>query len=541
MARLAKDLERLKANNVRITQDKERLTKELEDLGIDTEGMSHADMQATKDEIERAKTPEVENLPQTASGPAQASPLHEAGDSAASQSQNEHATEPESGIVQTPPGTGSLPNPPQFSYLPGLGQTASGVPAPTAPDRAPQRAQQQSRDVLHDMQPASDRTEPAAPTSHVSGLNDRASATPMDDDEDFYSPPPVEVGIDTGATELQAPEPPAEQDTTAAPSPSEEGEVDMSESSEDEEEEYEPEEPVADGPVETHVDMPVAEGSAADPVSQQAQLPEPPVDQSQSIGQSQVSTEDEEAYEPPDVDEEMTEVADAAQLEASSPDADDGAMDIATSSSDDSDDSDSDSDSESDGEIQSEMGDSESQIRVAQQDTNIADDLAPELQPETTAAVIPSGSLPDVPVEEEPKPPAFTPYESPLRMFKSYRYHPNFSQDVDGGFLSMTYSHQIDSDKPLCPFESAGGSCNDPECPNQHFRGMSITGEKLLVQLGTANPGKTQEEKQQWNDGLRTVLKDLRQQNVKDPNGIAREIAKYRRQFFNDDTRVVNL
>jgi hypothetical protein len=130
----------------------------------------------------------------------------------------------------------------------------------------------------------------------------------------------------------------------------------------------------------------------------------------------------------------------------------------------------------------------------------------------------------------------------------------------------MTYSHQIDVEKPLCQFESAGGSCNDPECPNQHFRGMGITGafyggsythvcpplpctqtdffllgEKLLVQLGTANPGKTQEEKQQWNDGLRSVLKDLRQKNIKDPNGIAREIAKYRRQFLNDDTRVVNL
>lgn len=66
-------------------------------------------------------------------------------------------------------------------------------------------------------------------------------------------------------------------------------------------------------------------------------------------------------------------------------------------------------------------------------------------------------------------------------------------------------------------------------------------GEKLLVQLGTANPGKTQEEKQQWNDGLRSVLKDLRQRNIKDPHGIAQEIAKYRRQFLNDDTRVVNL
>jgi hypothetical protein len=68
-----------------------------------------------------------------------------------------------------------------------------------------------------------------------------------------------------------------------------------------------------------------------------------------------------------------------------------------------------------------------------------------------------------------------------------------------------------------------------------------VIGEKLLVQLGTANPGKTTEEKQQWNDGLRGVLNELRKKKIKDPNGIAAEIAKYRRKFLNDDTRVVNL
>jgi hypothetical protein len=163
------------------------------------------------------------------------------------------------------------------------------------------------------------------------------------------------------------------------------------------------------------------------------------------------------------------------------------------------------------------------------------------------------------------KPAGFVPYESPLRMFKSYRYHQKYSQDVTGGFLSLTFSHQIDPEQPLCPYESAGGSCNDSECTNQHFRTMGITGacwedsrsclfplhctqadlnivgEKLLVQLGTANPGKTQDEKQQWNDGLRNVLKELRQKNIKDPNGIAQEIATYRRQFLNDSSRVINL
>lgn len=79
-------------------------------------------------------------------------------------------------------------------------------------------------------------------------------------------------------------------------------------------------------------------------------------------------------------------------------------------------------------------------------------------------------------IEEEPELIKFTPYQSPLRMFKSYRYHPNFAQDVEGGFLSPTFSHQIDPNQPFCPYETAGGSCNDPECPNQHFRGIGITG-----------------------------------------------------------------
>jgi hypothetical protein len=77
----------------------------------------------------------------------------------------------------------------------------------------------------------------------------------------------------------------------------------------------------------------------------------------------------------------------------------------------------------------------------------------------------------------------FVPYESPLRMFKSYRYHPSFSQDVSGGFLSMTYSHQIDPEKLLCQFESVGGTCNDPECTDQHFRGMNISGAFLGASL----------------------------------------------------------
>lgn len=75
-------------------------------------------------------------------------------------------------------------------------------------------------------------------------------------------------------------------------------------------------------------------------------------------------------------------------------------------------------------------------------------------------------------------------------------------------------------------------------CAQTNFNNL---GEKLLVQLGTANPGKTADEKQLWNDGLRGVLTDLRKRRIKDPSGIAAEIIKYRREFLKDDTRVVNL
>lgn len=130
----------------------------------------------------------------------------------------------------------------------------------------------------------------------------------------------------------------------------------------------------------------------------------------------------------------------------------------------------------------------------------------------------------------------------------------------------MTFSHQIDPHNPLCATEALGAVCNDEHCHDQHFRSMHITGvlfnplhltcawrlgcdtdattyigEQLLVELGTANPGKTPEERQQWNDGLRSVLKVLRQKNSKDPHSIAMEIANFRRQFLKDDTRVVNL
>jgi hypothetical protein len=84
-----------------------------------------------------------------------------------------------------------------------------------------------------------------------------------------------------------------------------------------------------------------------------------------------------------------------------------------------------------------------------------------------------------------------------------------------------------------------------PEPLYSHSRGNSTADASLddmiLVQLGTSNPGQTEEEKQEWNAGLRTVLKDLREKNTKDPDVVAAAIAEYRRKFLQDPSRVLNI
>jgi Putative zinc-finger domain len=70
----------------------------------------------------------------------------------------------------------------------------------------------------------------------------------------------------------------------------------------------------------------------------------------------------------------------------------------------------------------------------------------------------------------------FTPYDSALKQFKAYRYHPQYLHSVSNGYNSLTYSNKIDPMRPLCQFELAGGACNDPDCRNQHFREMGLTG-----------------------------------------------------------------
>ncbi|CAI7603964.1 unnamed protein product [Penicillium glandicola] len=141
----------------------------------------------------------------------------------------------------------------------------------------------------------------------------------------------------------------------------------------------------------------------------------------------------------------------------------------------------------------------------------------------------------------------FTPYTSPLRTFKAYRYHPHYTEDVPSGYRSLTYSHNIDSMKYMCPYELAGGVCNDRSCEFQHLRDMTLsepltlTEDKILVQMGSVREGQTEEEKETYLAGLKEIINDLRRDKVKDFDTVASEIAAYRRRFLQDPSRVLSL
>lgn len=77
---------------------------------------------------------------------------------------------------------------------------------------------------------------------------------------------------------------------------------------------------------------------------------------------------------------------------------------------------------------------------------------------------------------------SFVPYESPLKMFRAYRFHPDFPNSVSGGLRSLTYSNEIDPKLPLCPDELAGVQCpRGADCIYQHF-------DKMLAPGMSSNP-----------------------------------------------------
>ncbi|KAG2414413.1 hypothetical protein HFD88_003604 [Aspergillus terreus] len=151
-----------------------------------------------------------------------------------------------------------------------------------------------------------------------------------------------------------------------------------------------------------------------------------------------------------------------------------------------------------------------------------------------------NGLLENPPVQESLQH-KFSPYVSPLKNFNAYRYHPNYTSEVTDGYRSLTYSHNIDAMKYLCPYESAGGVCNDKSCEFQHFRDMTLSDDKILVQMGSLREGSTPEEKDHYVAGLKEMVNDLRRDKVKDFNTVAAEIAAYRRRYLQDPSRILPL
>ncbi|KAK1067326.1 hypothetical protein LTR74_006530 [Friedmanniomyces endolithicus] len=175
---------------------------------------------------------------------------------------------------------------------------------------------------------------------------------------------------------------------------------------------------------------------------------------------------------------------------------------------------------------------------------NIADDLAPELQPEAEQTVDEdehnnTNSDPS----QMPTKTYYRPYESVLAKFHDYRFHPNYLDTVAGGYKSLTYSHNIDPHTPWCPHEASGGQCNDKACGNQHFRGMGVTDNELLKALiADRTPTTTTEAKARWKAGLTAVFQELRSKGLnKDAKVIAARIVAFRREFVGGGGRVLDL
>ncbi|KAH7316616.1 hypothetical protein B0I35DRAFT_512522 [Stachybotrys elegans] len=133
------------------------------------------------------------------------------------------------------------------------------------------------------------------------------------------------------------------------------------------------------------------------------------------------------------------------------------------------------------------------------------------------------------------------PYESPLRYFRAYRFHPQFKESIHGGFRSLTYSNKIDARKEVCPDQLTGGVCpRGRNCPFQHLEAMQLSDGQIITQL-TEYGSNQKELKQKYVNGLRDLLADLRNRKIQDLNEICQGIVDYRARFHGDSSVVLAL
>lgn len=134
----------------------------------------------------------------------------------------------------------------------------------------------------------------------------------------------------------------------------------------------------------------------------------------------------------------------------------------------------------------------------------------------------------------------FKPYESPLKVFHAFRFHPEYKQQIPGGLKSITYTNNIDAKKELCRYELMGGICNDNTCDFQHFREMGLPDDAVLTKLGSPDEFKG-EQRDRFIEGLKSLLSGLRARKIKDFDAIASEIVAHRAKFLGDSSKVLSL
>ncbi|KAK4232387.1 protein red1 [Podospora fimiseda] len=130
-------------------------------------------------------------------------------------------------------------------------------------------------------------------------------------------------------------------------------------------------------------------------------------------------------------------------------------------------------------------------------------------------------------------------YESPLRYFRAYRFHPDYFKNVAGGLKSLTYTNRIDPHKQLCPYELRHEQCA-ADCEYQHLKSVEVPENQILLELGNADHVPV-DQKPGFINGLRDLLKGFKTNKVKDFDVIARGIIEYRSQFLGDRSKVLNL
>ncbi|KAF9085227.1 Zinc finger C3H1 domain-containing protein [Mortierella sp. AD031] len=117
-------------------------------------------------------------------------------------------------------------------------------------------------------------------------------------------------------------------------------------------------------------------------------------------------------------------------------------------------------------------------------------------------------------------------YQSPLSMFRSFRFSPRFKETVPGGYRSLTYSHKIDPMKRMCLYELSGGSCNDDNCKSQHIRNCGLTDEELVVDFARYTEGKSAEARKVFAHVKSAKLAHLRAAGIHNTNILIDSIFK---------------